>query len=79
MTSRKFYRTKISVEILSEDPVSFDNLAAVHQSITDGDCSGVWDVINVDELDGKQAASALSAQGSDPTFFRINEKGEDLD
>jgi hypothetical protein len=44
-----------------------------------GDCSGQWEVVEAKELNGKQAARALLAQASDPGFFRLTKKGEDID
>lgn len=79
MTTRKFYRTELKVVVLSEEPVNFEDLYGVHLAITDGSCSGNWNVAKVSELDGKQAVRALRAQGSDPEFFQLTDKGEDLD
>lgn len=81
MTSRKFYRNVIQVEILSEDPMDGDlNLENINYAITDGDCSGrVTSVVNNEELDGKRAAELLLEQASDPEFFQIDEFGNDID
>ena len=73
----KFYKTTIMVEVLSEEPVDFDNLAAVDLAITDGDCSGKWEVSKVEELDKHEAATALMAHGSDPSFFQIDTEDAD--
>lgn len=77
MTPRKFYKTTIKVEILSEEPVSFDDLYGVHLAITDGDCSGDWQVTSVKKLNGRQAVRELSLQGSSPSFFFLSPEGED--
>jgi len=79
MTKRKFYRTRIIVEVLSEEPVDFDNLNQVHYAITEGDCSGRWEETEVKELNGKEAAVALEIQGSEPGFFGLTDDGEDLE
>jgi hypothetical protein len=47
--------------------------------ITDGECSGDVGVLPETVLDGKDAADALIAQGSDPNFFRLTDDGEDTD
>jgi hypothetical protein len=80
-STRKFYRTVVTVEILSEDP--FDgtqDLEYIDWAITDGDCSG-RKTVTVDnaELDGLAAAALLVAQGSDPEFFGLTEEGEDVE
>lgn len=77
-SKRKFYRTTITVTILSEEPYQYDNLLMVHNDITNGDCSGVHDITNSEELTAKQAVKALQKQASDPEFFGLTEDGEDL-
>lgn len=78
MTDKKFYKTIIQVEVLSEEPFDYNDLSDVHYQITEGDCSGTFKTLSSDELDGKQAADALKAQDSDPEFFQIDEDGNDL-
>ena len=77
--SKKFYKSTITVTVLSEEPISPDaSLADIAYNFTEGDNSGEWELTNVEELDGKQAAAALIAQGSDPEFFQLTETGEPL-
>jgi hypothetical protein len=79
MTNRKFYRTKVTVEVLSEDPIATDaSLYSICEAITTGGCSGVVNISEPGVLNGKEAAVALLKQGSDPEFFRIDEQGKDL-
>lgn len=79
--SRKFFKTTIVVTVLSEDePVSADMpLEGIGYEIVHGDWSGEYDVTEIVELSGKEAADALAAQGSDPSFFRLNEDGSSHD
>ena len=79
MTNRKFHKTVLQVVVLSEEPYHPESLAQIHDDTINGDCSGRWKVVEAKELDGKQAARALKAQASDPGFFRLTDKGEDLD
>lgn len=79
MTARKFYRTVISVEVLSEEPVVFSDLDHVYEAISVGDCSGCWKVIATEEVDGATMAKLLIAQASDPEFFGLTDEGEDAD
>ena len=77
---RKFYKTVLQVEILSETPVNFDNLADVAYAITEGDCCGtVKDILNNKEISAKKCAEQLFAFGSEPGFFQLDEDGNDLD
>ena len=68
----KFYKTNITVEVLSDSALSESlTLAEIHDAITTGDCSGqitAWSHIGLTE---KQVAKALLAQGSDPGFFGL--------
>ena len=81
---RKFYKTRIVVEVLSEYPLANEIssprcLADLKHAVTDGDCSG--DITKVEEeiLTPLQAAQALLSQGSDPSFFQLTENGEDIE
>jgi len=76
MTNRKFYKTIIQVEVLSEQPFEYNTLDDIARAIND-DCSGQTTTLSSEELDGKQAAEALMEQASDPAFFRLTEEGED--
>lgn len=79
-SERKFYKTIIQVEVLSEDPLeNTDDLAHIHYLITGGDCSGVIKTVSINELDGSAAAKALLEQGSDTEFFQLTADGEDVD
>lgn len=78
-STRKFYRTVITVEVLSEEPLDPTvSLADVESAITDGDCSGDVKFTASETLTGPQTADALMKQGSDPEFFRLTENGEDV-
>jgi len=77
MTKRKFYKTTITVTVLSENPYHADNLEEVAFSITEGDCSGEWDQKSI-TINGKTAAKELKKQGSDPEFFNLDDKGNEL-
>jgi hypothetical protein len=77
--ARKFYRTIVTVEVLSEDsPWDGPDLQDLAGAITHGDCSGQWDVSHTRELTAQQAAQALIEQGSEPGFFQLDEHGNDL-
>jgi len=79
MTARKFFKTKITIEVLSEEPISDDmSLADIAFQGDEGDYSiGNNNYYKQTVLNGKQAAKALKKQGSDPSFFRLNDEGED--
>ena len=79
MTRRKFRRTTVKLVILHEedDKISDMEIDALHEFVSNGAgvLAGMDDVEEV--LDGKQAAAALSAAGSEPGFFQLDDKGND--
>ncbi|MFA5571473.1 MAG: hypothetical protein WDA42_00070 [Candidatus Bathyarchaeia archaeon] len=77
-SKRKFYKTIIEVEVLSEEPYTVEDLQQVHYDITAGDYSGTFEVVESVIINSVEAANLLSAQGSDPEFFRLSSTGEDL-
>jgi hypothetical protein len=77
MTKRKFHKSTLTVVVLSENPLEYDDLGDVAYLISEGDCSGQITNEKHEVLNGKQMAQALIKQGSGPEFFGINEKGEE--
>lgn len=79
--ANKIYRTVIQFEILTEEPFEGGSLEDIAQRTFDGDASGRFldNVIDNEELAGMDAVKAIKAQGSDPEFFGLNDKGEDID
>ena len=80
MTKRKFFKTVFQVTVLSEEklvgPFGLDYLA---EEVKEGEWSGEMKMLIHKEINGKQAAKALLAQGSEPEFFQIDENGNDLE
>jgi len=80
MTKRKFYRTVVQIEILSEEPYEGSDLASIMYDITEGHCSGeVENIARNEEKNGKEMADLLIAQRSDPEFFQLDEEGNDTE
>ena len=76
-SKRQFHKTVIKVTVLSEEPYDNTDVDQLVYDIRDGDCSGEVRIVSSKVLTGRQAARALQAQGSDPSFFRLTEDGED--
>lgn len=75
-----FHRLVLELEILSEEPIPEDiQLAELAELITTGPCSGLITITKQGELCGKEMATALLAQGSDPEFFQLDDDGNDLE
>ncbi len=79
MTKRKFYKTIIVVEVLSEDPYSPDTLEGIARDIMTGDCVGDWDAETSEEVDGPAMVQLLYESGSEPGFFQLDDEGNDID
>jgi hypothetical protein len=78
MTNRKFYRTTIVLQVLSEEPIPNPNdLEAVLYEMTEGGWSGEVKNAKMEEMDGCTTAQALLDQGSAPEFFGLTEDGEE--
>lgn len=80
MTTRKFYRRLVTLEFISETqhPGAWDIESAIWDA-KEGDGSMQELSDKTDEVDGKQAAEILISQGSDPSFFRLTEDGNDVE
>ena len=79
MSPRKFHRTLISVEVLSEDPIPDMPLEDIVSTMNNGDYVGTWDTVNQAEVNAKQAVQVLHALGSEPGFFNLTEEGRDAE
>lgn len=81
MEKKQLYRTFITLEVLSEQPIP-DNisLSEISKECDYGDYSGItdWQIIN-EPIVGFEAAEKLKEMGSDPEFFRMDKNGNDLD
>ena len=79
MTTRKFYRTVITIEVLSEDSIPIEmELSDILDEVFEGNFSK-RELSEVEtKLNGKQAAKALIEQDSDPEFFQLDENGNDI-
>jgi len=78
MTDRRFFRTIIAIEVLSEEQIPEGmELDSVVREARDGAYSMRPLKHEVQSLSGRQAANALRKQGSDPMFFRLTKGGND--
>ena len=81
MLDRKYYKTQILVEIVSEEPIDDGiGLGDLVRDCVDGPHSFEWNFVNNSEvITGQHASSILQHHGSDPEFFRLDDKGNELD
>jgi hypothetical protein len=76
---RKFYRTVLRVEILSDKPYEFENLADVDHEIGDGGSSGQWSVVSQTTMTALETKKALEAQQSDGSYLLNDEELEEAE
>lgn len=80
MTDRKFYKNTIKVEVLSHEPIPDTlGLEEICHEATDGAYTFKWVREPEQELTGEQAASELiNTLDTDPSFFGLDDKGNDV-
>ena len=79
---KPIYKTVIRVEILSDDEIGVDgmSLSDIGYEIDEGGWSGrIETVVENQKLSGKNAVKAIEKQGSDPSFFGMDDAGNELD
>lgn len=76
---KKLYKTVVTVEVLSEERLNFNNLQDLHEQITDGSNSGVFTAERAKVLKGREAVKETRSQGSDPAFFSMDEQGNETE
>ena len=74
---RKYYKTMIVFEVLSEIPVDNWTLSELIEETTDGAFSGKQVSRTTTELNAAGAALALRRHGSDPDFFGLGEDDDE--
>lgn len=80
LSKRKFYRTIVQVEILSEEPYSSTDLEKIQDDITNGHQVGEVTVVTDSEImDVKTCVERLYGVGSDPDFFCLDKHGHDTE
>jgi hypothetical protein len=80
LSKRKFYRTLVQIEILSEEPYSSTDLEKINYDISEGNNVGEVSITTDSEiLDVKTCVERLFAIGSDPEFFSLNKHGHDTE
>ncbi len=81
MTDRIFYKTIVTIEILSEDPIPDDMSMEdiVHEAMEGNYSSRTLEGTKEIVLNGKEAADALLEQGSDCGFFQLTDDGNDVE
>jgi len=82
MNKKKIYRTVFRFEVLSEEPIEESmSLEDIAYETNEGCMSGQFleNQITNEVLAGKAAVSAIKKQGSDPSFFMMDENGYNID
>lgn len=76
-----YKKTVVQVTVLSDDDFHIDQLSLnqIAYLISDGECSGLVEVVSDLEISGQQMAEECKKQGTDPSFFFLDENGDQLD
>jgi hypothetical protein len=73
----KYFRTTYLVEVLSEEePMQSLDLSEVQYAIDQGPCVGRMEIVAHNVLSSEEAAEALIAFGSAPSFFNLDNEPE---
>lgn len=72
----KLFRNLIHFEVLTDDgPIPEGlTLEQIYEETMTGGWSGLWWIEEVEALNEEEMATALTAQGSDPGFFQLDDK-----
>lgn len=80
MAKKTLYKTVFTVEVLSEEPLPDGmTLTSIDEEITEGHSSGAFKETKSVTISGKEAVEAVKAQGSDPSFFQMDEEGNEIE
>jgi hypothetical protein len=79
MTDRKFFRRRIVLEILSEEPISpgTDLETVIYRATHENYSMRTLDETET-EIDGKEAAKGLRCHGASSDLFALTPDGEDV-
>jgi hypothetical protein len=74
---RKFYRTVLWVEVLSEEELGSVSLGDLEEMCGTGHCSGTFIRTIEEEVDSSLMSHLLLKQGSDPEFLLQHDEGDE--
>lgn len=72
--SRKFYLTRITIEVLSEEPIDDLDMEQISYEVDEGSCVGSGLKFDTTEINEQQVRDRLADFGSDPAFFDLDEE-----
>jgi hypothetical protein len=67
-------KTVVEVVVLSKGPLEFETIADLDELITNGPCSGAWDITETVHLTREEMAVELDKQGIAPEFLGCEEE-----
>ena len=79
-SERKFYKTRFVLEVLSEEPIPSMSLSSLEYEMNEGEyVGGQIEIVESKELTAAEMVNALYDFGSDPSFCRLDDDGNDCD
>lgn len=79
---KPIFRTVFVYEVISDEPILDSvSLETIANETTNGSWSGRFldNSVHNEELTGKAAVEAITAQGSDPEFFMLDNEGNEIE
>jgi hypothetical protein len=80
MKPKKLYKSKLTIEVLSDEPIpEHASLESIQEAIEYGPSSGrvLWNSRNK-EISGENAVKECEKHGTDPDFFMMDYNGNEL-
>jgi hypothetical protein len=79
-SKRSFYQTKVTITVLSDEPMSSDlSLQDISYEIDEGDWLGDVSVGASKKIDAERCAQLCDEACSDPSFFGLDADGNDTE
>lgn len=74
-----FYRTTITINVLSDRDIIEDDIGTIVSNCDEGDCVMASAEVGRSQIDGESMARALTAAGSEPGFFQLDAEGNEVE
>jgi hypothetical protein len=75
--TRKFYRTVVVFDVLSEHPTNDMDLPELAEACDSGDCVGMVYSRHQEQIPRDEVVRRSTEMGSEPGFFSLDENGDD--
>ncbi len=77
--TKSLYHTQVTIDILSEEPISDIDMNTLTYQLTYGDWSGKINQSKTNQVDGEEAVKMCLEHGTDPEFFQMDKSGFEIE